>query len=175
MWVSRGGAKTNADAPMRSAVLQQTGVHQAPAGPTACSAPTAIHASDRPRGLPDAQQLGRASSCLSQAQRFHSRRSSQRANGWKTAKRPGVDYFLAYLSQFYEIVLFTTQPSYTAMGVADKLDPFQAYLPYKLYRESTRYVKGKIVKVGDRASGLEWAKRWADANDTPAGPVLSQS
>lgn len=33
------------------------------------------------------------------------------------------------------------------MGVAEKLDPFQAYLPYKLYRESTRYVKGKIVKV----------------------------
>jgi len=72
--------------------------------------------------------------------------SWDRATGWRTAKRPGVDYFLAYLSQFYEIVLFTTQPSYTAMGVADKLDPFQAYLPYKLYRESTRYVKGKIVK-----------------------------
>lgn len=33
------------------------------------------------------------------------------------------------------------------MPVAEKLDPFQAYLPYKLYRESTRYIKGKIVKV----------------------------
>lgn len=72
--------------------------------------------------------------------------SWDRAFGWRTAKRPGVDYFLAYLSQFYEVVLFTTQPSYTAMGVAEKLDPFQAYLPYKLYRESTRYVNGKIVK-----------------------------
>ena len=28
------------------------------------------------------------------------------------AKRPGVEYFLAYMSQFYEIVIFTTQPSY---------------------------------------------------------------
>ena len=33
-------------------------------------------------------------------------------HGWRTAKRPGVNYFLAYLSQFYEIVLFTTQPAY---------------------------------------------------------------
>src|SRR6266702_7528130 len=36
----------------------------------------------------------------------------QRQHGWRTAKRPGVDYFLAYLSQFYEIVIFTTQHHY---------------------------------------------------------------
>ena len=36
----------------------------------------------------------------------------QRQRGWRTAKRPGVDYFLAYLSQFYEIVIFTTQHHY---------------------------------------------------------------
>lgn len=69
-----------------------------------------------------------------------------RAQGWRTAKRPGVDYFLGYLSQFYEIVLFTSQPMYTAAGVAEKLDPFTNYLPYKLFRESTRYVNGKVVK-----------------------------
>ncbi|KAG7562868.1 hypothetical protein FFLO_01697 [Filobasidium floriforme] len=69
-----------------------------------------------------------------------------RQGGWRTAKRPGADYFLAYLSQFYEVVLFTSQPLYTALPVADKLDPFQAYLPYKLFRESTRYIKGKVVK-----------------------------
>lgn len=33
------------------------------------------------------------------------------------------------------------------MPVAEKLDPFTAYLPYRLYRESTRYVDGKVVKV----------------------------
>lgn len=34
----------------------------------------------------------------------------------------------------------------TAAPVAEKLDPFQAYLPYKLFRDSTRTVKGKVVK-----------------------------
>jgi len=38
--------------------------------------------------------------------------SWDREHGWRTAKRPGVDYFLSYLSQLYEIVIFTTQPSY---------------------------------------------------------------
>lgn len=37
-----------------------------------------------------------------------------RQHGWRTAKRPGVDYFLAYLSQFYEIVVFTSQPVYVS-------------------------------------------------------------
>lgn len=84
---------------------------------------------------------------------------------------------MAYLSQFYEVVLFTSQPLYvsasgtesgieetsltrldsirkqTALPVADKLDPFQAYLPYKLFRESTRYIKGKVVKVSRSWTG----------------------
>ncbi|CAD6564449.1 MAG: mitochondrial inner membrane protein required for protein import [Tremellales sp. Tagirdzhanova-0007] len=72
--------------------------------------------------------------------------SWDRTAGWRTAKRPGVDYFLAYLSQFYEIVLFTSQPLYTAAPVAEKLDPYQAYLPYKLFRDSTRSISGKTVK-----------------------------
>lgn len=37
-------------------------------------------------------------------------------HGWRTAKRPGVDYFLAYMSLFYEIVLFTTQPAYVSLS-----------------------------------------------------------
>ncbi|WVR03091.1 hypothetical protein IAU60_000080 [Kwoniella sp. DSM 27419] len=69
-----------------------------------------------------------------------------RQHGWRTIKRPGVDYFLGYLSQFYEIVLFTSQPLYTAAPVAEKLDPYQAFLPYRLFREATRYVNGKVVK-----------------------------
>ncbi|TIB79249.1 HAD-like protein [Wallemia mellicola] len=72
--------------------------------------------------------------------------SWDRQHGWRTAKRPGAEYFLGYLSQFYEIVLFTTQPNYTAMPVIEKLDPFGAYVPYRLYRESTRYKDGKTVK-----------------------------
>ncbi|OXB39670.1 mitochondrial import inner membrane translocase subunit TIM50 [Cryptococcus neoformans] len=72
--------------------------------------------------------------------------SWDRTHGWRTAKRPGVDYFLGYLSQFYEIVLFSSQPLYTAAPIAEKIDPYQAFMPYRLFRESTRSVKGKVVK-----------------------------
>lgn len=47
-----------------------------------------------------------------------------RQHGWRTAKRPGVDYFLGYLSQFYEIVLFTSQPVYVSGGLSDCRVPF---------------------------------------------------
>ncbi|KAJ1979888.1 mitochondrial inner membrane protein required for protein import [Dimargaris xerosporica] len=66
-------------------------------------------------------------------------------NGWRVAKRPGVDFFLGYLSKFYEIVIFTTQPSYSAMPIIEKLDPY-GYTMYQLYRESTRYEDGKYIK-----------------------------
>ena len=85
----------------------------------------------------------------------------QRQHGWRAAKRPGVDYFLAYLSQFYEIVLFTSQPLYVSLNdesphsvltcqvaapISEKLDPLGMYLPYKLFRDNTRYVNNKVVK-----------------------------
>ncbi|KAI7883626.1 NIF-domain-containing protein [Lichtheimia hyalospora FSU 10163] len=66
-------------------------------------------------------------------------------HGWRHAKRPGVDYFLAYLSQFFEIVIFTSQTSFNAQPILDSLDPYQ-YAMYRLYREATRYVDGKYVK-----------------------------
>ncbi|ORX83011.1 NIF-domain-containing protein [Basidiobolus meristosporus CBS 931.73] len=66
-------------------------------------------------------------------------------HGWRIAKRPGVDYFLAYLSQFYEIIVFTSQNSMNAMPILDKLDPYQ-YIMYRLYREATRYIDGDYVK-----------------------------
>jgi len=37
-----------------------------------------------------------------------------RENGWKTAKRPGIEEFLGYLGQFYEIVVFTEEPTYVS-------------------------------------------------------------
>ncbi|KAI0319290.1 HAD-like domain-containing protein [Amylostereum chailletii] len=61
-----------------------------------------------------------------------------RQHGWRTAKRPGVDYFLAYMSIFYEVVIFTTQHDYTARPITEKLDPYQFFVSYKLFRESTR-------------------------------------
>jgi import inner membrane translocase subunit TIM50 len=69
-----------------------------------------------------------------------------RQHGWRTAKRPGVDYFLAYISQFYEVVIFSEQPSYTAAPSVDKLDRYGFFITYRLYREATRVVDGKLVK-----------------------------
>ncbi|EPQ28229.1 uncharacterized protein PFL1_04056 [Pseudozyma flocculosa PF-1] len=69
-----------------------------------------------------------------------------REHGWRTAKRPGLDYFLGYLSQWYEIVLFTTQPAFTAAPIVEKLDPDRRYIAYTLFRESCRSVDGKLVK-----------------------------
>ncbi|PVF92301.1 HAD-like protein [Serendipita vermifera] len=69
-----------------------------------------------------------------------------RQNGWRTAKRPGVDYFLGYLSQFYEIVIFTTQSSQTAIPIIEQLDPYNFHILYHLFRESTRTYKGHVVK-----------------------------
>ncbi|KAJ3980142.1 HAD-like protein [Lentinula detonsa] len=69
-----------------------------------------------------------------------------RQHGWRTAKRPGVDYFLAYLSQFYEVVIFTTQYSYTAMPILDKLDRYNFYIEHRLFREHTRSHNGEVVK-----------------------------
>jgi len=69
-----------------------------------------------------------------------------RQYGWRTAKRPGVDYFLAYLSQFYEIVLFTTQHNYTAAPIIEKLDPYGFHVAYKLFRDATKSENGRPVK-----------------------------
>lgn len=69
-----------------------------------------------------------------------------RQYGWRTAKRPGVDYFLAYLSQFYEVVIFTTQHNYTAAPIIEKLDPYGFHLAYKLFRDATKSENGRPVK-----------------------------
>lgn len=67
-------------------------------------------------------------------------------NGWRTAKRPGVDYFLRYLSQYYELVIFTTARSTDADPIIRKLDPFRIVM-WPLFREATRYEKGEYIKV----------------------------
>ncbi|KAJ6264574.1 hypothetical protein Dda_0721 [Drechslerella dactyloides] len=67
-----------------------------------------------------------------------------REHGWRTAKRPGVEYFLTYLSQYYEIVIFTSQPNVMAGPILAKLDPYHMY--YQLFREATKYKGGKYIK-----------------------------
>ncbi|MCH0629421.1 HAD family hydrolase [Kocuria palustris] len=67
-------------------------------------------------------------------------------HGWRTAKRPGVDYFLGYLSQYYEIVVFGLNYQMYSEKAVNKLDPYHAYISYQLYREACRYKDGKLIK-----------------------------
>ena len=69
-----------------------------------------------------------------------------RDHGWRIAKRPGLDYFLAYLFQYYEIVIFTSQPDAVVAPIIAKLDPQPGFLSGHLFRADTRYVDGKYVK-----------------------------
>lgn len=69
-----------------------------------------------------------------------------REHGWRTAKRPGADFFLLYLSQYYELCLFTSVPSAMGDPIYKKLDPYHVIM-WPLYREATRYEGGDYVKV----------------------------
>jgi mitochondrial import inner membrane translocase subunit TIM50 len=69
-----------------------------------------------------------------------------REHGWRVAKRPGLDYFIRYLSQYYELVLFTSQPSSMADPVLRKLDPY-TIIQLPLFREATLYKDGGYIKV----------------------------
>ena len=69
-----------------------------------------------------------------------------REHGWRIAKRPGVDYFIRYLSQYYELVVWTSQPMMIADPVIRKLDPFRI-LRWPLFREATLYKGCDHVKV----------------------------
>ncbi|RDA83896.1 hypothetical protein CP532_3360, partial [Ophiocordyceps camponoti-leonardi (nom. inval.)] len=68
-----------------------------------------------------------------------------REHGWRIAKRPGMDYFVRYLSQYYELVLFTSAPFSLAEPLVRKLDPFR-FIMWPLYREATKFEDGEIVK-----------------------------
>lgn len=70
-----------------------------------------------------------------------------REHGWRTAKRPGLDYFLRYLCQYYEIVVFTDLPSTAADPIIKKLDPLRMVIMWPLFREATRYENGEYIKV----------------------------
>lgn len=68
-----------------------------------------------------------------------------RTHGYRMAKRPGVDYFIRYLSPYYELVLFTSVPVGIADPVIKKLDPFH-FIMWPLGREATKYEGGDFVK-----------------------------
>ncbi|KAG5974109.1 mitochondrial inner membrane protein required for protein import [Claviceps digitariae] len=68
-----------------------------------------------------------------------------REHGWRVAKRPGMDYFIRYLSQYYELVLFTSVPFAMGEPLVRKLDPYR-FIMWPLFREATKYEDGALVK-----------------------------
>jgi len=95
---------------------------------------------------------------------LHSEWTTQ--HGYRLAKRPGLDYFLRYLSSQYELVIFTTVKSMDGDPIIRKLDPFRLVM-WPLFREATRFEKGEYIKVF-----LSLALYNTSA-DSP-GPLLSQ-
>ena len=71
-----------------------------------------------------------------------------RKYGWRTLKRPGLDRFIDYMSQFYEIVIFGEAPGATAELLVQQMDPGQRCIP--LYGESCSRIDGKPVKDLER-------------------------
>ncbi len=65
--------------------------------------------------------------------------------GWRYAKRPGVDKFLQDLSKYYEIVLFSPSNFGVVDPITWTLDK-QGLIMHRLYKDSTRFYKGKHVK-----------------------------
>lgn len=98
----------------------------------------------------------------------HPVRLLQRKSGWRTMKRPGLDLFLAYLSQFFEIVVVTSQNPAVRRMQRRRASPASASaerrrlrqmiapmlqrlnqrgnISYFLYRDALRYVNGHHVK-----------------------------
>jgi import inner membrane translocase subunit TIM50 len=68
-----------------------------------------------------------------------------RDKGWRFVKRPGMDYFIRYLSQYYEIVLFSSTPMAIAEPIVRKLDPYR-FIMWPLFREGTKWKDGEMVK-----------------------------
>jgi len=61
------------------------------------------------------------------------------------AKRPYVDDFLKFCSEYFELVVFTASHSKYAEPLLDILDPHK-YIDFRLFRESCTFHKGEYVK-----------------------------
>jgi len=68
-----------------------------------------------------------------------------RKHGWRHAKRPGVDRFLAEMAQYYEIVLYAPSHEGVAEPVVNALDK-SGCIMHRLFRDACYYKNGKYVK-----------------------------
>jgi len=69
----------------------------------------------------------------------------ERKRGHRTKKRPDLEAFLAHMSQYYEIVIFTTAMSSYGMPIAQTLQDL-GYVQHALFRENCKYMNGHNIK-----------------------------
>lgn len=67
-----------------------------------------------------------------------------RQAGWKVLKRPGVREFLQELAPYFELVVYSDQPSTYVDPIMERLDPERHI--HRLSRPDTNYVDGKHVR-----------------------------
>lgn len=61
-------------------------------------------------------------------------------------KRPHVDYFLEFVSQWYDLVIFTASMEIYGAAVADKLDNNRGILRRRYYRQHCHLAEGSYTK-----------------------------
>ena len=66
--------------------------------------------------------------------------------GYYFLLRPGLIQFLTELSEFYEIIIFTSSPKIYADGIIDKIDQNGNLIAHRLYKPHVIFERGKSVK-----------------------------
>ena len=66
--------------------------------------------------------------------------------GYYFLLRPGVIEFLTELSEFYEIIIFTSSPKIYADSIIDKIDQEGNLITHRLYKPHVIFERGKSVK-----------------------------
>lgn len=76
----------------------------------------------------------------------------ERKFGHRTRKRPGLDAFLAHMSQFYEIVIFTSAQSSYGQPITEEMrnTPTGGYFQHALFHEHTAGNKVKDLSYLNR-------------------------
>ena len=66
--------------------------------------------------------------------------------GYYFLLRPGTIEFLSEISNYYEIIIFTSSPKNYADNILNKIDSKNNLISHRLYRDHVVYENGKVVK-----------------------------